>query len=96
MEAGRWGISYLIRARAFDRLSSFASGVVTSTRDPRLLRRVIAELEGVVEQVPAGQTRWVLRTNLADALRLGGRPEAALPFYEQAVAEAEEAEHWTT
>lgn len=95
VEAGRRGISYLLRARAFDRLGSFASEVVTSTRDPRLLHRVIAELEGAVEQVPAGEARWSLRTYLADALRQGGRPEAALPFYEQAVAEAEEAEHWS-
>ncbi|HEX9944388.1 MAG TPA: CHAT domain-containing protein [Thermoanaerobaculia bacterium] len=95
VEAGRRGLSYLVRARAFDRLGSFASSVVTSTRDPRLLRRVIAELEGVVEQVPAGEARWSLRANLADALSRGGRPDAALPFYEQAEAEAEEAGHWS-
>ncbi|MFL6290761.1 MAG: AAA family ATPase, partial [Thermoanaerobaculia bacterium] len=95
VEAGRRGISYLVRARAFDRLGSFASGVVTSTNDPRLLRRVIAELEGVVEQVPAGKDRWSLRTYLADALNRGGRQDEALLFYEQAVAEAEEAGHWS-
>jgi tetratricopeptide (TPR) repeat protein len=95
LEAGRRGISYLVRARAFDRLGSFASGVVTSTKDPRLLRRVIAELAGVVEQVPAGKARWSLRTYLADALRNSGRSDAALSFYEQAAAEAEEAEDWS-
>jgi tetratricopeptide (TPR) repeat protein len=95
LEAGRRGISYLLRARAFDRLGSFASGVVTLTRDPRLLHRVIAELEGAVEQVPAGKARWRLRTYLADALDNAGRSEAALPFYEQAVAEAEEAGSWS-
>jgi tetratricopeptide (TPR) repeat protein len=95
VEAGRRGISYLVRARALDRLGSFASAVVTSTKDPRLLGRVIAELAGVVEQVPAGQARWSLRTYLADALMQAGRPEAALPFYEQAVAEAEMAESWS-
>ncbi|MEA2559987.1 MAG: hypothetical protein QOH06_1491 [Acidobacteriota bacterium] len=94
-EVGRRGISYLVRARAFDRLGSFASGVVASMQDPRRLRRVITELEGVVEQVPPGEARWSLRTYLADALRQGGRPDAALPFYEQAMAEAEEAEHWS-
>ena len=95
VEAGRRGISYLVRARAFDRLGSFASRVVTSTRDPRLLGQVIAELEGAVEQVPPGEDRWSLRTYLADALRNGGRPDAALPFYEQAAAEAEAAGHWS-
>jgi tetratricopeptide (TPR) repeat protein len=94
LEAGRRGISYLVRARAFDRLGSFASGVVTSTWDPRLLRRVTAELEGVVEQVPPGKPRWSLRTYLADALARAGRPDAALPLYEQALAEAEEADDW--
>jgi tetratricopeptide (TPR) repeat protein len=95
VEAGRRGISYLVRARAFDRLDSFASWVVISTRDPRLLCRVIAELEGIVERVPAGEVRWSLRTYLADALNQGGRSDAALPHYEQAVAEAEEAGHWS-
>lgn len=95
VEAGWRGVSYLLRARAFDRLGSFAGWVVTSTRDPRLLSWEIAELEGVVEQVPAGQVRWVLRANLADALNRSGRPSAALPLYEQAVAEAEEAGHWS-
>jgi len=95
VEAGRRGISYLVRARTFDRLGSFAGWVVTSTRDPRLLHRVIAELEGVVEQVPAGKARWRLRTYLADALENTGRSPAALPFYEQAAAEAEEAGHWS-
>ncbi|HWM92600.1 MAG TPA: CHAT domain-containing protein [Thermoanaerobaculia bacterium] len=94
VEAGRRGISYLVRARTFDRLGSFASNVVLSTQDPRLLRRVIAELEGVVEQVPAGEARWSLRTYLADALDNAGRSVEALPFYEQAVAEAEEAGDW--
>jgi tetratricopeptide (TPR) repeat protein len=95
LEAGRRGISYLLRARAFDRLGLFASEVVISMRDPRQLHRVIAELEGAVEQVPAGEARWCLRTYLADALDNAGRPAAALPFYEQAVAEAEEAGHWS-
>jgi len=95
VEAGRRGISYLVRARAFDRLGSFASRVVISTRDPRLLGQVIGELEGAVEQVPPGQTRWSLRTCLADASQRGGRPDAALPFYEQAAAEAEAAEEWS-
>ncbi len=95
VEAGLRGISYFIRARALDRLGYFASAVVTSTKDPRRLRRVIAELEGVVKQAPAGETRWVLRTCLADALRSAGDSDAALPLFEMAVVEAEEAGHWS-
>jgi len=94
VEAGRRGLSYLVRARAFDRLGSFASQVVNSTRDPQLLARMIAELKGIVGQAPAGEARWGLRAILADALRQGGGPDAAVPFYEEAVAEAEEAAHW--
>lgn len=95
VESGRRGISYFVRARTFDRLGSLAGGVVTSTRDPRLLCRLTAELERVVEQVPPGEDRWMLRANLAVALDNAGRSEAAIPFYEQAVAEAEEAGHWS-
>jgi tetratricopeptide (TPR) repeat protein len=94
VEAGRRGISYLVRAQAYDLLGFLASGVVISTRNPRLLSRVIGELEGVIEQASVGRARWRLRAYLADALSRGGRPDAALPFYEQAVAEAEETGHW--
>ncbi len=68
---------------------------MTSTNDPRLLHRVIAEFVGVVEQVPPGEARWNLRTYLADALDNAGRSDVALPFFEQAAAEAEEAGHWS-
>jgi len=92
--AGRRGLSYFVRARAFGRLGSFAGDLVISTRDPALLRGVIAELEGVADQVPAGEDRWSLRTYLADAFRRAGRSDAALRLYEQAAAEAEEAGLW--
>ena len=93
-EAGRRGLTYLARAQAFDKLSGFASGLVTGASDPALLRGVIAELQAVAEQVPAGRERWALRGNLADALRRAGQPDHALPFYAQAAAEAEDAGHW--
>jgi tetratricopeptide (TPR) repeat protein len=94
-EAGRRGLTYLVRAGAFEELGSFASGLVTSTRDPTLLRGIIAELRAVVDHVPAGRERWRLRTYLADALLQSGRPDQALALYEQAAAEAEAAEHWS-
>jgi tetratricopeptide (TPR) repeat protein len=93
-EAGRRALSYLVRAGAFQHLGSFASGLVTGTRDSTLLRGVIAELGAVADQVPAGKDRWSVRTYLADALRMAGQPDQALPFYEQAAAEAEEAGAW--
>lgn len=93
-EMGRRGISYLVRANAFEELGSFAGWVVTGTRDPRLLRGVAAELMGVVEEVPAGRIRWQVRTYVADALKNAGHPDAALAFYEAAAKEAEASEHW--
>ena len=93
-EAGRRGLTYLARAQAFDKLGDFASKLVTGTSDPALLRGVIAELQAVAEQLPAGEDRWSLRVNLADALDNAGRSDDALPFYAQAAAEAEDAGHW--
>jgi tetratricopeptide (TPR) repeat protein len=94
-EAGRRGLTYLVRAGAFEELGSFASALVTSTQDPTLLRGVIAELRAVVDHVPAGRERWRLRLYLADALNRSGRPDQALALYEQAAAEAEAAENWS-
>ncbi|MCX4239718.1 CHAT domain-containing protein [Paraliomyxa miuraensis] len=94
-EAGRRALVYLVRAGDFEGLGSFASTLVTSTRDPTLLGAVVAELRAVAEQVPAGRARWSVRTYLADALDMSGRADEALPLYEQAAAEAEQAEHWS-
>lgn len=93
-EAGRRGLSYLVRARAFGELGGFASQLVTGTRNPAILRAVRAELEAVADEVPEGRERWVLRVNLADAWDRVGRPDAALELYAQAAGEAEAAEHW--
>jgi tetratricopeptide (TPR) repeat protein len=94
-EAGRRALIYMLRARAFDRLGSFASGLVIGTRDPAVLRAVIGELQAVADQLPPGEDRWSVRTYLADALRNAGRSDEALPLYEQAAAEAEAAGHWS-
>jgi tetratricopeptide (TPR) repeat protein len=94
-EAGQRGIRFLVRARAFERLGGFASGVVIGTSDPALLGRVIADLQVAAGDVPAGQTRWRLRLNLADALSRAGRPDQALSLYALAAEEAEAAEHWS-
>lgn len=93
-EAGRRALAYLVRAQAFEKLRGFASEFVTATQNPSLLRAVIADLQAVANQVPAGRDRWSLRTYLADAFRSAGQPEAGLPLYEQAAAEAEAFEQW--
>jgi len=94
-EAGRRALTYMVRAKAFEKMSGFVSGLVTGTHDPTLLRGVIAELQSVAEQVPAGRDRWSLRTYLADALARSDRPDQSLALYEQAVTEAEAAEDWS-
>ncbi|MDM8568298.1 CHAT domain-containing protein, partial [Thiotrichales bacterium HSG1] len=93
-EMGRRAITYLVRAEAFEALGSFASSVVTSTNNPQQLQAIIAELETVVEQVPAGKMRWKMRTYLADALNKSAQPQLALPLYKLSASEAEAAENW--
>jgi tetratricopeptide (TPR) repeat protein len=95
IEAGRRSFMYYVRSKAFDKMGNLTAKLVTGTNDPALLRGVIAELKTVADLVPPGRDRWMLRTNLADALNRSGCPDQSLIFYEQAYAEAEAAEHWS-
>jgi hypothetical protein len=94
-EVGRRALVYFVAARAFERLGSFASQLITGVADPALLRSVVAELEGAIEQAPPGQMRWHLRTYVADALCRAGQPDQALSLYATAAAEAEAAPDWS-
>ncbi len=86
--AGSRAVVYCVQAGAWDRLGGFAGGLVTSTRDPRLLEGLIPHLQTAAESAPEGEPRWSCLCYLADALRLGGPPDASLPFYEQAATQA--------
>ncbi|MFH1993225.1 MAG: hypothetical protein ABIK98_12625 [Pseudomonadota bacterium] len=88
-------MAYIVQAREFEHLGTFASRMIISTNDPQLLRSVIQELKSVAEEAPAGETRWSMRTYLADALRQSGQQDQSLALYEQAAVEAEDAEHWS-
>lgn len=88
LAAGSRALVYCVQAEAYDRLGDFASGVVTSSSDPRLLGELIPHLQAAAEAAPEGKLRWKCLCYLADALRQGGRPDASLPFYEQAAAQA--------
>jgi tetratricopeptide (TPR) repeat protein len=88
LQAGSRALVYCVQAEAWDRLVGFASGVVTSAKDPRLLEALIPHLRAAAEVAPEGRTRRACLTNLADTLSGGGRPDASLPFYEQAAHEA--------
>lgn len=83
LQAGSRALVYCVQAGAYDRLGGFASRLVTSTSDPRLLAGLLPHLEAAAESAPEGEPRWRCLGYLADALRRGGRPDASLPFYEQ-------------
>jgi tetratricopeptide (TPR) repeat protein len=93
-EAGERALAYLLRARSFERLHTFAGALITGTSDSTRLRSFIALLTGVAEELPSGETRWMIRTYLADALTQSGRGDQALGLYEKAAAEAEAAGNW--
>ncbi len=84
LQAGSRAVVYCVQAGAWDRLGDFASAVVTSARDPRLLERLLPHLQTAAESAPQGEPRWSCLCYLADALARGGHPDASLPFYEQA------------
>jgi tetratricopeptide (TPR) repeat protein len=87
LQAGSRALVYCVQAGAWDRLGGFASRLVTSSKDPRLLEALVPHLQTAAESAPEGQPRWSCLCYLADALRLGGRPDASLPFYEQAAVQ---------
>ena len=54
----------------------------------RAWRQLLPHLEAAAASAPEGESRWSCLCWLADALKNAGRPEASLPFYEQAAAQA--------
>jgi tetratricopeptide (TPR) repeat protein len=88
LRAGSRALVYCCQAGAWQRLGGFTSRLVTSTHDPRLLLALLPHLQAAVDSAPEGETRWSCLGYLADALRKGGRPDASLPFYEQAATQA--------
>lgn len=88
LQSGSRALAYCVQAGDYDRLGAFASSVVTSASDPRLLEALLPHLQAATESAPAGERRWFCLGNLADALNKSGRPDASLPFYEQAATQA--------
>jgi tetratricopeptide (TPR) repeat protein len=86
LQAGSRALVYCVQAEAYDRLGGFASRLVTSTSDPRLLADLLPHLEAAAESAPEGWQRWRCLGTHADALMFGGRPDASLPFYAQATS----------
>ncbi|MCC6558131.1 MAG: hypothetical protein IT372_34720, partial [Polyangiaceae bacterium] len=92
-ELGRRAVRYLVRARAFKALSSFATAAVTMVADAAPLDDVIADLAAAAEHA-SGEARWRTRIALAAALRNARRVAEALPHYARAASEAEAAARW--
>ena len=88
LRAGSRALVYCVQAEAWDRLGGFASGVVTSARDPRLLAGLLPHLEAAADAAPEGKPRWRCLCFLADALDNAGRHDVSLPFFEQAATQA--------
>ena len=88
LQAGSRALVYCVQAGDYDQLGDFASWVVTSASDPRLLAGLLPYLEAAAESAPEGRPRWSCLCYLADALRQAGRPDVSLPFYEQAATRA--------
>ena len=78
LEAGSRAVVYCVQAGAYERLGDFASGVVTSTGDPRLLEALLPHLQAAAE-VRSGRACRVGRClcYLADALRQVAAPMPA-------------------
>lgn len=88
LQAGSRALVYCVQAEAWSRLGSFASQLVTATRDSRLLGALIPHLQAATETAPEGEPRWSCLLYLADALRNAGQPDASLPIYAQAALQA--------
>jgi tetratricopeptide (TPR) repeat protein len=88
LQAGSRALAYYVQAEAYDRLGGFASSVVNSTHDPRLLADLLPHLEAAAATAPEGEPRWRCLGSLADALAHGGHPDASLPFYAEAATQA--------
>jgi len=88
LQAGSRALVYCVQAEAWDRLGDFASRLVTSATDPRLLEGLLPHLETAAGSAPEGEPRWSCLCYLADAMRSAGHPDASLRFFEQGATQA--------
>ncbi len=84
LQAGTSALVYCVQAKAWDRLISFASSLLTSTRDPSFLDALVPHLQTAANEAPEGRARWSCLGYLADALNQSGRPDVSLPIFAQA------------
>jgi tetratricopeptide (TPR) repeat protein len=95
VDAGSRALRYVVRAGNHEALAQFASELILSTTDLRVLNAFLPELEHAAASAPLGNARWTAQTCLADVLGSASQPDASLAYYAAAAAEAETAEHWS-
>ena len=88
LQPGSRALVYCVQAGAWDRLGGFASSLVTSAIDPRLLESLLPHLEVAAESAPEGQRagrasatspmRWTTRAVTMPASPSLSRPPARL------------------
>lgn len=90
LDAGRRALFYYAEAEAWVEFGDLSSEVVTRTEDPNFISALVPYLYTATIKVQGGRLRWKALSNLADALRNGGRQVDSLWVYQQAVTQAQE------
>lgn len=83
--AGSHGLIYCVQAQAWEQMDGFASRLVTSISNTRLIEGLIPHLRTAAESAPEDHLRLSFISHLADALSTIGEFEASSAFFEQAV-----------
>jgi hypothetical protein len=89
LNAGVKAFVYVTQARAYERLSKFASLVVIRSKDNNTRERLFPHLQTAANAELEGPARWSCLAYLADALRKAHRYDESLPLYEEAALSAQ-------
>ena len=93
IEAGRRALTYFCITGWFE-VYDLVGVLFDSIHNLQTLQTLITELQLMSQQLPECKVRWKLYVYPADALMRLGQSKAALPFYQQAATEVENAQDW--
>lgn len=82
--AGRMAMVYCVQAGNHAKLTEFASTIINSTSDAKVLQNLLPHLQSAAASAPEGRWRWSCLCLLADALSHAGQDGASLAFYREA------------
>jgi hypothetical protein len=91
VEAGRRALTYFCMTRWFE-VFDLVKVLFEPIYNVQTLQTLITELHVMSQQLPKCKVRWKLYIYPADALMRSGQSKAALPFYQQAATEVENAQ----